>query len=72
MRAGPGRGWLGFAGTQEVRILQSDGAATGGNVAPAPAPGSAWAPFHHRLFAAMWGAQFVSNVGSWMQTLRSG
>jgi MFS family permease len=35
----------------------------------APAPGSAWAPFRHRLFAAMWGAQYVSNVGSWMQTV---
>jgi MFS family permease len=30
---------------------------------------SAWAPFRHRLFAAMWGAQFVSNIGSWMQTV---
>jgi len=30
---------------------------------------SAWAPFAHKLFAAMWGAQFVSNVGSWMQTV---
>ena len=36
--------------------------------AAAPAA-SAWAPFRHRLFAAMWGAQFVSNVGSWMQTV---
>jgi MFS family permease len=35
-----------------------------------PAEGtSAWAPFRHRLFAAMWGAQFVSNTGSWMQTV---
>jgi MFS family permease len=34
----------------------------------APA-GSAWAPLRHRLFAEMWGAQFVSNVGSWMQTV---
>jgi MFS family permease len=34
------------------------------------APGaSAWSPFRHRLFAAMWGAQFVSNIGSWMQTV---
>src|ERR1700734_1442869 len=32
-------------------------------------PASAWAPFRHRLFADMWGAQFVSNVGSWMQTV---
>jgi predicted MFS family arabinose efflux permease len=30
---------------------------------------SAWAPLAHKLFAAMWGAQFVSNVGSWMQTV---
>ncbi len=29
----------------------------------------AWSPFRHRLFAAMWGAQFVSNIGSWMQTV---
>jgi MFS family permease len=36
---------------------------------PAASPGSAWAPFQHRLFAAMWGAQFVSNIGSWMQTV---
>jgi len=41
---------------------------------PAPAssgsaPASAWSPFRYRLFAVMWGAQFVSNVGSWMQTV---
>jgi MFS family permease len=35
----------------------------------APAAGSAWAPFRHRLFAAMWTAQFVSNIGGWMQTV---
>jgi MFS family permease len=35
-----------------------------------PAEGtSAWAPFRHRMFAAMWGAQFVSNTGGWMQTV---
>lgn len=38
-------------------------------VGPAPARPSAWGPFRHRLYAAMWGAQFVSNVGSWMQTV---
>jgi MFS family permease len=32
-------------------------------------PDSAWAPLGHKLFAAMWGAQFVSNIGSWMQTV---
>jgi MFS family permease len=31
--------------------------------------GSAWAPFRHRTFSVMWIAQFVSNVGSWMQTV---
>jgi predicted MFS family arabinose efflux permease len=31
--------------------------------------GSAWAPFRHRTFAGMWSAQFVSNIGSWMQTV---
>jgi len=30
---------------------------------------SAWAPFRYRSFAAMWNAQFVSNIGSWMQTV---
>jgi MFS family permease len=30
---------------------------------------SAWAPFRHRMFAAMSAAAFISNVGSWMQTV---
>jgi MFS family permease len=30
---------------------------------------SPWAPFRSRWFAAMWSAQYVSNVGSWMQTV---
>jgi MFS family permease len=30
---------------------------------------SAWAPFRHQDFAALWGAQFISNIGSWMQTV---
>jgi MFS family permease len=34
-----------------------------------PANGTAWAPFRHRLFAEMWSAQFVSNIGGWMQTV---
>jgi MFS family permease len=34
-----------------------------------PAADSAWAPFRQRWFAAMWSAQFVSNIGSWMQTV---
>jgi MFS family permease len=36
---------------------------------PAPAQVSAWSPFRHRLYAAMWGGQFVSNIGGWMQTV---
>ncbi len=31
--------------------------------------GSASAPFRNRTFSAMWGAQFVSNIGSWIQTV---
>jgi len=38
-------------------------------VAADQAPQSAWAPFRHDAFAAMWGGQFVSNIGSWMQTV---
>jgi MFS family permease len=30
---------------------------------------SAWAPFHSRDFARMASAQFVSNVGGWMQAV---
>jgi MFS family permease len=47
--------------------MRSGAGTTGDSVAQAA--GSAWAPFRHRLFAAMWGAQFVSNIGSWMQTV---
>jgi len=32
-------------------------------------PGSAWAPFRNRSFAAMRSAQFASNIGSWMETV---
>jgi MFS family permease len=42
-------------------------AAEGG--APGAARVSAWSPFRHRLYAAMWGGQFVSNIGTWMQTV---
>jgi MFS family permease len=30
---------------------------------------SAWAPLRHRVFRALWIAQTVSNVGTWMQTV---
>jgi predicted MFS family arabinose efflux permease len=34
-----------------------------------PAGSSAWAPFRSRDFTRMASAQFVSNIGSWMQTV---
>ncbi len=34
-----------------------------------PADDSAWAPLASRAFRALWIAQLVSNVGSWMQTV---
>ncbi|MEU8689904.1 MFS transporter [Streptomyces sp. NPDC048665] len=34
-----------------------------------PRPDSAWAPFAARVFRALWIAQLVSNIGSWMQTV---
>ena len=30
---------------------------------------SAWAPFRRKVFRALWIAQFVSNVGTWMQSV---
>jgi len=49
--------------------VASDSPAGAGQLVPPAQAASAWAPFRHRLFAAMWGAQFVSNIGSWMQTV---
>ena len=44
--------------------------------ASSPAPprpaGSAWAPFRHRLFAVIWMATVVSNIGGWMYNVGSG
>lgn len=44
--------------------MADDSPAGAGQLVPAAQAASAWAPFRHRLFAAMWGAQFVSNIGS--------
>ncbi|MEA2445870.1 MAG: hypothetical protein QOJ12_3162 [Thermoleophilales bacterium] len=30
---------------------------------------SAWAPLRHRLYRALWTAQLVSNIGTWMQNV---
>jgi MFS family permease len=35
-------------------------------------PGSAWAPFRHRTFTAIWIATVVSNVGGWMYSVACG
>src|ERR1700675_3339745 len=39
---------------------------------PPPAAVSAWAPFRHRAFAAIWIATVVSNIGGWMYNVASG
>ncbi len=43
------------------------GVVSGGD-AQRPHP-SAWSPFRHRVYRDLWIAQFVSNVGTWMQTV---
>ena len=48
-----------------TRVDQPSAEAAGDPAAPV----SAWAPFRHREYAAMWSGQFVSNIGSWMQTV---
>ena len=37
--------------------------------ADAPQEPSGWAPLSHPAFRRLWTAQFVSNIGSWMQTV---
>ncbi|MBB3060082.1 MFS transporter [Microbulbifer rhizosphaerae] len=36
------------------------------------ATGSAWAPFTHTVFAVLWTATVISNVGTWMHDVASG
>ncbi len=38
----------------------------------APVSSSPWSPFRHKLFAAIWVATVVSNVGGWMYSAASG
>jgi MFS family permease len=44
------------------------------SAAPAapPATGSALAPFRHRVFAVLWAATVIGNVGTWMRDVASG
>lgn len=47
----------------------SRAAATGGDAAAGP---SAWAPLRGRVFAVIWAATLVSNVGMWVRDVASG
>src|SRR5271155_985284 len=49
--------------------MTSSSAETGSGAAGVPARSSAWAPFRSSAFRTMATAQFVSNIGSWMQTV---
>ncbi len=42
---------------------------TGSSAAAPVAPMSAWAPLRHPLYRALWTAQLVSNIGTWMQNV---
>lgn len=37
-----------------------------------PAPSSAWTPFRHQVFAVLWTATVVSNIGTWMHDVGAG
>ena len=39
---------------------------------PPPTAATAWAPFRNRLFAMIWTATVVSNIGGWMYNVASG
>lgn len=41
-------------------------------VMSAPAAASAWAPLRNRVFAVLWGATLVGNIGAWMRDVGSG
>ena len=36
------------------------------------APASSWSPFRHRVFAVLWTATVISNIGTWMQNAAAG
>ncbi|KPF69998.1 MFS transporter [beta proteobacterium AAP99] len=39
---------------------------------PAAAASSAWSPFGHRVFAVMWTAMLLGNIGTWMRDVGAG
>ena len=42
------------------------------SASPQGASASAWAPFRHKIFAVIWVATVVSNIGGWMYSVASG
>jgi MFS family permease len=42
------------------------------SASPQGASASAWAPFRHKIFAVIWIATVVSNIGGWMYNVASG
>jgi MFS family permease len=42
------------------------------NPIPKPAAASPWSPFRHRIFAVLWIATVVSNIGAWMYNAGAG
>src|SRR5438477_11117297 len=41
-------------------------------VVPPSGPASSWSPFRHRVFAVLWIATVISNIGTWMQNAAAG
>src|SRR5205085_4114158 len=68
-------GWRSADGRQgrprrlRVRELRMQAAGERSGGARRAARVSAWSPLRHRVFRALWIAQTVSNVGTWMQTV---
>jgi MFS family permease len=40
--------------------------------ASTPSGGGAWSPFRHRVFAVMWTAVLIGNIGTWMRDVGAG
>src|SRR5579872_5728917 len=50
----------------------SDKASSPAPSGPPAASTSSWAPFRHRVFAILWIATVISNIGTWMQNAAAG
>src|ERR1700742_1798854 len=49
----------------------ASGGASAASNQPSAQP-SSWAPFRHRVFAILWTATVISNIGTWMQNAAAG